>query len=105
MQPSLTAKQIRWAQLLSRHDFKVIYIPGKANIFADVLSRWHETDRPGEVFHSSAYVNLPEHFDSSMADELSHGADLGCIGARFASDFFNVVATSGNFSGVGFPTS
>jgi hypothetical protein len=104
-QPTLTAKQIRWAQLLSRHDFRVIYIPGKANIFADALSRWHEADCPNEVFHSSAYVNLPEHFDSSMADEISHGADLGCISARFASDHFDVVAPSGNSSGVGCPTS
>ncbi len=35
----LTSRQARWAELLSRYNFKLIYSAGKANTRADALSR------------------------------------------------------------------
>jgi hypothetical protein len=35
----LTSRQARWAELLSRYNFKLMYSAGKANTRADALSR------------------------------------------------------------------
>jgi hypothetical protein len=35
----LTSRQARWAELLSRYNFKLMYCVGKANARADALSR------------------------------------------------------------------
>jgi RNase H-like domain found in reverse transcriptase/Integrase zinc binding domain/Reverse transcriptase (RNA-dependent DNA polymerase)/Integrase core domain len=38
-QTNLSARQVRWQQFLSEFNLQVTYLPGKANIFADGLSR------------------------------------------------------------------
>ena len=35
----LTAKQVRWIEYLSDFNFQIIYITGKSNAKADILSR------------------------------------------------------------------
>jgi hypothetical protein len=39
---NLSAKQARWAELLSRYHFKIMYCAGKANQKADALTRREE---------------------------------------------------------------
>jgi len=41
MQTTLSSRQVRWQQFLSEFNLRVSYIPGKANEFADGLSRIH----------------------------------------------------------------
>jgi hypothetical protein len=36
---TLSARQVRWQQYLSEYNLSVSYVPGKANVFADGLSR------------------------------------------------------------------
>jgi hypothetical protein len=38
-QTTLSARQVRWQQYLSEFNLQVTYLPGKANVFADGLSR------------------------------------------------------------------
>jgi hypothetical protein len=38
-QTTLSARQVRWQQFLSKFNLQVAYLPGKANVFADGLSR------------------------------------------------------------------
>jgi hypothetical protein len=38
-QTTLSARQVRWQQFLSEFNLQVAYLPGKANVFADGLSR------------------------------------------------------------------
>jgi hypothetical protein len=38
-QTTLSARQVRWQQYLSDFNLQVAYLPGKANLFADGLSR------------------------------------------------------------------
>jgi len=38
-QTTLSARQVRWQQFLSEFNLRVTYLPGKANVFADGLSR------------------------------------------------------------------
>ena len=40
----LTEQQMCWANILSKYDFKIAYIPGKSNTILDVLSH-----RPQDV--------------------------------------------------------
>jgi hypothetical protein len=39
---NLSARQARWAELLSQYHFKIIYCAGKANQKADALTRREE---------------------------------------------------------------
>ena len=41
-QPSLSPRQVRWYEFLSRFDFDIVYVKGELNIVADALSRKHE---------------------------------------------------------------
>ena len=56
----LTKQQARWAQLLTRFEFKILYRPGSEQGKADALSqRTYLTPRPGEVtFDDQKYILL-----------------------------------------------
>lgn len=46
---NLTARQARWAEILSQYNFKIQYVKGKENVAADALSRMHSTTEPSEA--------------------------------------------------------
>ena len=45
---SLSSKQVRWAQELSRYHFRIDYHQGKANAGADILSRFPQRSQSEE---------------------------------------------------------
>ena len=53
-QPKLSSRQVRWIQYLQDFNFTVEYLPGKANTFADWLSR-----RPDFADHLCAKCSKP----------------------------------------------
>ena len=45
---SLSSRQVRWAQELSRYHFRINYCQGKANRAADALSRYPQQSQGEE---------------------------------------------------------
>src|SRR5919202_414717 len=45
-QSSLSPRQIRWLNFLSKYEFEIRYMPGKTNVLANYLSRIHEGKGP-----------------------------------------------------------
>ena len=55
-QKNLSARQHRWLDVLNEFEFKIQYIPGETNGFADALSRIYSDEAPGIVRAQSEYV-------------------------------------------------
>ena len=69
-QGRLSHRQTRWMEFLQRFDFDITYVKGEENIVADCLSRYHESDIPGEVHPIHIYVNADDRLDPG-GDSLS----------------------------------
>ena len=70
----LTAKQVRWMELLSEFHFKIVYTTGKNNLKADILSRREQDVAVQEQvkLDSRSRVLLgPERLDSRINAELA----------------------------------
>ena len=50
------AKLQRWALLLMAYDYRIRFIDGEANVWADLLSRWGGGDKDGNVENSKELV-------------------------------------------------
>ena len=48
-QKTLSSRQVRWLNVLSKFDFSIEYIAGKTNILADALSHIYSDKPPGVV--------------------------------------------------------
>ena len=67
-QPNLSARQIRWLDLLQEYNFNVVYWPGEKNVVADALSR-----RPTEAIN--AFVEVKPDSALQGAIRVGYGKD------------------------------
>ena len=56
-QRDLSPRQHRWLDILNEFDFRIEYIPGETNEFADALSRIYSNEQEGIIRAESEYVN------------------------------------------------
>ncbi|KAJ3832714.1 hypothetical protein F5878DRAFT_646539 [Lentinula raphanica] len=71
-------------EYLSRYDFDIRYIKGSTNRIADALSRYFESDAPGEVHPATDYVNADVRLDKEM-DDLPAQRVIEVQGVRMAA--------------------
>ena len=64
---SLSSKQVRWAQKLSRYHFRIDYCQGKANGAADALSRYPQRSAEEEDTLRAENVKILHRLQSSLA--------------------------------------
>ncbi|KIJ51773.1 hypothetical protein M422DRAFT_244121 [Sphaerobolus stellatus SS14] len=57
-QETLTARQVRLWDFISRFDYEPIHVPGVLNIVADCLSCYFKNDLPEEVHPEWEYINI-----------------------------------------------
>src|SRR6266481_5727187 len=62
-QPSLSSRQTRWWEYLSRFNFTVKHVAGPTNRVADCLSRYYETDGPDEQHPAHEFVSVDAQLD------------------------------------------
>src|SRR5215470_14011201 len=67
-QPKLTGRQLRWADYLSRFNFKVLHVDGLSNKVADALSRYYEDTTEEESTPPHKYVEADVRVDPEMGD-------------------------------------
>ena len=56
-QQVLSPRQHRWLDIINEFDFKIEYIPGEMNNFADVLSRIYSDEPEGVIRANSEHIN------------------------------------------------
>ena len=74
----LTARQARWADILSRFNFQIIYQPGKQNMKADALTRRKEDqDSQRKVILESRNQALlrPDQLDPRIVEDMAKEPD------------------------------
>ena len=64
---SLSSKQVRWAQELSRYHFRIDYHQGKVNGAANALSQYPQRSAEGEETLQAENVKILHHLQSSLA--------------------------------------
>ena len=64
---SLSFRQVRWAQELSRYHFRIDYCQGKANGAADALSQYPERSTEEEETLRAENVKILHRLQSSLA--------------------------------------
>jgi hypothetical protein len=81
-QVSLTPRQHRWYNYLSRFNFDITYVKGESNKVVDCLSHYYESDKVGEKHHPHEYVHAdivvdPEADDlpKDWVNEIHHHVD------------------------------
>src|SRR6266481_3360103 len=62
-QPSLSSRQTRWWEYLSRFNFTVKHVAGPTNRVADCLSCYYETDGPDEQHLACEFVSADARLD------------------------------------------
>jgi hypothetical protein len=67
-QNTLSYRQRRWMDYLSRFDFDITYVKGELNKVADCLSRYYENDTPADVYEPYEYVNADVRIDKNGDD-------------------------------------
>ena len=77
---SLSSRQVRWAQKLSRYHFRIDYCQGKANKAADALSRYPQRNADEEDALQAENVRILHRLQSSLSNAslsgLSTSAEL-----------------------------
>ena len=53
----MSPRQHRWLDIINEFDFKIKYIPGETNDFADMLSRIYSDEPEGVIRANSEHVN------------------------------------------------
>ena len=80
---SLSSRQVRWAQELSRYHFQIDYRQGKANGAADALSRYPQRSAEEEETLRSENVKILHRLQSSLSNAslsgLSTSAELSTL--------------------------
>ncbi len=64
---SLSSRQVRWAQELSRYHFRIDYPQGKANGAADALSRYPQRSAEEEKTHRAENTKILHRLQSLLA--------------------------------------
>ena len=72
---SLSSRQVRWAQELSRYHFQIDYLQGKANGAADALSRYPQQSAKEEETLRSEIVKILHRLQSLLARVSSLSAN------------------------------
>ena len=67
-QVSLSPRQRRWTDYLSKFDFDITYVKGEHNKVADCLSRYFESDTSKDVHDAHEYVNADARIDPEGED-------------------------------------
>jgi len=67
-QVNLSSRQRRWLDYLSRFNFDITYVKGESNKIADCLSRYYESDVPGEEHPPGEYVQADYRMDCNGDD-------------------------------------
>ena len=77
---SLSSRQVRWAQELSRYHFQIDYRQGKGNGAADALSRFLQRNQAEEDELRTENTRIPYKLQSSLTNAslsgLSTSAEL-----------------------------
>ena len=72
-QPSLSPRQVKWYEFLSKFHFDIVYVKGDLNIVADALSRKHE----GQPFkHDNDYVDVDRRLEHDEDPSLLHDGNV-----------------------------
>ena len=67
-QVSLSHRQRRWTDYMSRFDFDITYIKGEYNKAADCLSRYYESDTSADIYEPHEYVQADARIDPEGED-------------------------------------
>ena len=65
---SLSSRQVRWAQELSRYHFRIDYRQGKANGAADALSRYPQQSQGEEEILQAENTKILQRLQSSLTN-------------------------------------
>ncbi|TFK57855.1 hypothetical protein BDN72DRAFT_734779, partial [Pluteus cervinus] len=60
---NMSNRQRCWLDYMSKFDFDITYVKGEFNKVADCLSRYFESDSPGEHHDVHEYVNADQQID------------------------------------------
>ena len=74
----LTARQARWADILSRFNFQIIYQPGKQNMKADALTRRkedHDSQRKVILESRNQALLRPNQLDPRIVEDMAKEPD------------------------------
>ncbi len=84
MEQSVVPKIIRWRVYLQSFTFNIRHIPGKLNVVADWLSRWHERELtpPTPVIATLNDIEVVSFKSPEEVFKLVHGGRMGHYGAR-----------------------
>ena len=75
-QPSLSSRQTRWWEYLSRFNFTIQYVDGDTNRVADCLSRYYKNDGPDDYHPDHDFVSADAKLDPD--GELIPGGTQKC---------------------------
>ena len=73
---SLSSRQVRWAQELSRYHFRIDYQQGKANGAADALSRYPQRNAEEEATLQAKNTKILHRLQSSLANVSGLSLDI-----------------------------
>ena len=73
---SLSSRQVRWAQELSRYHFRIDYRQGKANAAADALSRFPQRSQSEEEELRVENTQILHWLQSSLTNASLSGLSL-----------------------------
>ncbi|TFK59233.1 hypothetical protein BDN72DRAFT_732909, partial [Pluteus cervinus] len=68
----MSNRQRRWLDYMSKFNFDITYVKGEYNKVADCLSRYYESDSPGEHHSVHEYVNADRRMDPDGDDLPIH---------------------------------
>ena len=81
---SLSSRQVRWAQELSRYHFRIDYRQGKANAAADALSRFPQRNSSEEEKLRAENTQILHRLQSSLTNASLSGLSLASPESRLS---------------------